>query len=117
MADSGKRPIEESAGRAKGSQGQLGHGKETNELRPRMVQTLAAHRVVQVAAAARHTAVVTDKGEVWTFGHGGYGRLGHNSVDRELKPKIVKALGGMHIAQITAGGGHTAFLTEKGEIL
>merc|ERR1712166_654215 len=101
----------------RGLQGQLGHGKETNELRPRIVQTLAAHKVVQVAAGARHTAVVTDKGQVWTFGYGGYGRLGHNSVERELRPRIVKALGGMHVAQITAGGGHTAFLTDRGEIL
>jgi hypothetical protein len=39
----------------------LGHGTESSELFPRIVQALAGSRVAQVAAGGAHTAVATGK--------------------------------------------------------
>ena len=62
-----------------GSTGKLGHGTEANEPLPRIVETSQRIRVIQVAAGANHTAMVTALGDVYTFGSGATGQLGHGS--------------------------------------
>ena len=37
-----------------------------------------------------HTAVITEEGKVFTWGFGGYGRLGHKQPQDELTPKEVQ---------------------------
>ena len=88
----------------RGLQGQLGHGGEENEPEPRQIDALSGLNVVQVTTGARHTAVVSDVGEVWTFGFGGYGRLGHGGCENEMLPrKIEGTLVGRHVTEIVAG--------------
>jgi len=41
--------------------------------------------VVMVAAGLQHTACVTAKGTLWTWGNGSFGQLGHG--DRELRQR------------------------------
>ena len=60
-----------------GDLGQLGHGGEENERVPRLVDALTGHKVVGASAGAIYTAVWTDVGELYTFGCGYAGRLGH----------------------------------------
>jgi regulator of chromosome condensation len=76
-----------------GDCGQLGHGgEEEEELVPRVVEALAGKRVVGAAAGGRHAVVWTEGGEVYTFGHGYSGQLGHGGTERELVPRVVEAL-------------------------
>lgn len=64
----------------RGSSGQLGHGDRVSQNVPKVVETLKGkHRIVQVAAGDRHTAVLTAEGEVLTFGNGTWGQLGHGN--------------------------------------
>ena len=71
-----------------GDAGRLGHGGEEEELLPRDVQALEGRKVV-CAAGAGHTVVRTDQDEIFTFGPGGGGRLGHGVRDNELVPRMV----------------------------
>jgi alpha-tubulin suppressor-like RCC1 family protein len=57
---------------------QLGHGGNEDELVPRLSEgVLVGKRVVGVAAGDAQTVVWTDEGKAYSFGSGGYGKLGH----------------------------------------
>ena len=79
--------------------GGLGHGskgQEKDELVPRLVEmsteTLAEKKVVGAAAGGNHTAALTPDGELFTFGCGDRGRLGHRETEKEPeRPRLVKA--------------------------
>lgn len=45
---------------------------------PRMISCLAEKKVTRFACGANHTIAVCSDGGVWSWGFGGYGRLGHN---------------------------------------
>jgi RCC1 and BTB domain-containing protein len=48
--------------------------------------------VVGASAGVYHTAVWTETGEVYTFGGGAFGLLGHGGEEGELVPRMVAAL-------------------------
>eukprot|EP00887_Chlorella_sp_A99_P000240 scaffold13.g240.t1 len=88
--------------------GQLGHGDdgsynkadssvkmvfEPNPV-PRIVGALAEKTVTRVACGQNHTIAVCSDGGVWTWGFGGYGRLGHKVQADEWKPRLVETLTG-----------------------
>lgn len=49
-------------------------------------------QVVHVAAGALHSAAVDTKGNLWSFGHGGYGQLGTGSIKHSYSPTLVPGL-------------------------
>jgi len=100
-----------------GDYGKLGHGAEDHELVPRLVEALAGKKVIGAAAGANHTAVWTDEGELFTFGTGRHGRLGHGGTQNELVPRQVESLAGKKVIGATSGMIHTAAWTEEGELL
>ena len=64
-----------------------------NELVPRLGQALAGEKVVAAAAGHDHTAAWTEAEELFTFGHGFYGKLGHGGqLQNEHVPRLVEAL-------------------------
>jgi len=64
-------------GQKKATGGRLGHGGEQNELVPSLVEALAGKKVLAEATDLNLTGLWTEAGEFLTFGHGGFGRLGH----------------------------------------
>jgi alpha-tubulin suppressor-like RCC1 family protein len=96
--------------------GQLGHGGNESELVPRVVEALAGKQVVGSAAGGDHSLVWTDTGELYTFGFGGSGRLGHGGNENEDVPRLVEALAGKHVVGAAAGVAHTVVLTDAGEL-
>ena len=98
--------------------GQLGHGKEKNTVLPRRVEgELVGNHAVQVSCGAQHTAVITSTGELFTFGAGEIGRLGHGGqVIGALVPRRVEALVGTRVVQVACGAAHTAVTTSTGEV-
>ncbi|KAI3430646.1 hypothetical protein D9Q98_005239 [Chlorella vulgaris] len=61
---------------------------------PRLIASLAEKTVTQVACGYNHTIAVCSDGGVWTWGFGGYGRLGHKVQQDEFKPRLVEVLMG-----------------------
>ncbi|CAE7405178.1 UVR8 [Symbiodinium natans] len=85
----------------------------------------AARRVVavyQVAAGTKHSVALTTTGSVFTWGHGGHGRLGlgqakvrgQNSYSAEFRPRLVTGLQGANVTYVAAGEAHTAAVDELG---
>lgn len=57
--------------------------------RPRVIESLRGIEVVDIAAGGAHSACITASGELFTWGKGRYGRLGHGDSEDHLKPKLV----------------------------
>lgn len=57
--------------------------------RPRVIESLRGVEVVDIAAGGAHSACITASGELFTWGKGRYGRLGHGDSEDQLKPKLV----------------------------
>ncbi len=73
--------------------------------RPRVIESLRGKDVVDIACGGAHSAVITAQGELYTFGKGRYGRLGHGDSDDQLKPKLVEALAGYRVVDVACGSG------------
>ncbi|CAN0498824.1 unnamed protein product, partial [Ectocarpus sp. 12 AP-2014] len=75
---------------------QLGIGTITLESElPKAIPALSAYRVVHVACGAQHSAAVTSCGDVFTWGRGTEGQLGHAS--RHLPPELNDAITGVQL--------------------
>ncbi|RWS12069.1 E3 ubiquitin-protein ligase HERC4-like protein [Dinothrombium tinctorium] len=74
-----------------GTYGQLGHGKQADEMFPRRVFELMGLEVTQVSCGRCHTlAVIGSKGRLYSFGLNGSGQLGTGlSRGTELTPRKV----------------------------
>ena len=61
-----------------------------------------------------HTAFITEKGSIYTFGSNHNGQLGlGNKIDSSSVP--VQILGFNNIVQVSCGSAHTVFLTAEGK--
>eukprot|EP00026_Physarum_polycephalum_P000610 Phypoly_transcript_00611.p1 GENE.Phypoly_transcript_00611~~Phypoly_transcript_00611.p1 ORF type:complete len:1420 (+),score=266.83 Phypoly_transcript_00611:78-4337(+) len=97
--------------------GQIGLGyQKTNQTTPKALPSMRGIIVVQLSCGAQRSAALTDKGEVYTWGRGDHGRLGHGDAASLPYPKLVAALRGIPIISISSGGGHNAALTASGEV-
>jgi len=99
-----------------GESGQLGHGGLADQLSPMVVEALKHKQVIFVAAGAVHTAVCTSDGEVYTWGSGAHGKLGHGGDADELFPRKLETLSGHSAVSVAAGHNHTVVCTETGEV-
>jgi alpha-tubulin suppressor-like RCC1 family protein len=69
-------------------------------------------RVVQVACGQSHNLALSDQGDVWAWGTGLYGQIGHGVEGSLHAPRLV--LAGKHIAQVACGRYHSIALTTFG---
>ncbi|XP_050228936.1 ultraviolet-B receptor UVR8 [Mercurialis annua] len=108
--------------------GQLGRGITCEGLQgPRVINAYAKFldeapelvKITRVSCGEYHTAAISDKGELYTWGLGNMGQLGHTSLqsgDKELLPRRVVALDGVVITDVACGGVHTCAVTQKGAL-
>mmetsp|Transcript_127348 Transcript_127348/g.254401 ORF Transcript_127348/g.254401 Transcript_127348/m.254401 type:complete len:641 (+) Transcript_127348:55-1977(+) len=100
-----------------GAFGKLGHGNRLAQTKPKLVSAMQGKRLVQVCLGPHHSAALTNKGEVFTWGQAG--RLGHASQGAEsdeMVPRQVTALSGVFVLQVDCGHGHCAVVTETGDV-
>ncbi|XP_023218340.1 E3 ubiquitin-protein ligase HERC2-like isoform X1 [Centruroides sculpturatus] len=101
-----------------GDDGKLGHGNRVNYDRPRLIEALKSKRIRNIACGSSHSAAVSSNGELYTWGLGEYGRLGHGDNLTQLKPKQVTALAGLRVVQVACGSrdAQTLALTDDGMV-
>lgn len=100
--------------------GQLGHGNKKRCSVPCRVVALdpsglsddkGADQIVWVGCGWRHTAAVTQRGKLLTWGWGKGGRLGHGDSEDVTTPKEVERLGGK-VKAASCGVNHTAVVVD-----
>ena len=99
-----------------GAAGRLGHGDAQNQLLPKKIEALAGQRVVTVSAGGSHSIALTAGGELWSWGSGVFGKLGHGDEQRQLLPKKVEALAGQRVVAVSAGACHSLAITADGAV-
>ncbi|KAL0694938.1 hypothetical protein Bca4012_062118 [Brassica carinata] len=114
--------------------GQLGHGTD-NEFnmkdssvklayearpRPKAIASLAGETIVKVACGANHTVAVDKNGFVYTWGFGGYGRLGHREQKDEWSPRRIDVFQRHNVlppnAIVSAGSANSACTAGGGQL-
>ncbi|XP_038725746.1 uncharacterized protein LOC120016866 isoform X2 [Tripterygium wilfordii] len=98
-------------------EGQLGYTSVDTQPTPRRVSSLKS-RIVAVAAANKHTAVVSESGEVFTWGCNREGQLGYGTSNSasNYTPRVVEFLKGKVFTGVAAAKYHTIVLGTDGEV-
>uniref|UniRef100_A0A2C9KCS9 B30.2/SPRY domain-containing protein n=1 Tax=Biomphalaria glabrata TaxID=6526 RepID=A0A2C9KCS9_BIOGL len=97
-----------------GDYGKLGLGGNHTQKSPKLIQGPLAQKVVKTMSAGyRHSAAVTVDGQLYTWGEGDYGRLGHGDKASRNVPKQVKDIG--PVGQVACGSSHTLAVSQDGK--
>ncbi|KAL3825650.1 hypothetical protein ACJIZ3_021679 [Penstemon smallii] len=98
-------------------EGQLGYTSVDTQPTPRRVSSLKV-RIVAVAAANKHTAVVSEAGEIYTWGCNKEGQLGYGTSNSasNYTPRVVEYLKGKSFTGVSAAKYHTIVLGSDGEV-
>jgi alpha-tubulin suppressor-like RCC1 family protein len=100
-----------------GDFGNLGHGDEETQLVPKAVKgILAGSVVVAIASGAVHSMATTDEGQLYAWGCGESGQLGHGDRNNCFVPRLVEALEGQRVSAVATGEDHSVVMTESGEV-
>ncbi|XP_058186614.1 ultraviolet-B receptor UVR8 isoform X6 [Rhododendron vialii] len=101
----------------RGEDGQLGHGDAEDRLLPTQLSALDDHEITSVTCGADHTTAFSEsRMQVYSWGWGDFGRLGHGNSSDLFTPQPIKALQGLQIRQIACGDSHCLAVTMEGEV-
>ena len=93
--------------------GLLGHGTEASHWIPkRVLGPLEGLQVAYITCGTWHTALITSAGQLFTFGDGTFGVLGHGNKDSVFYPREVETLMGLKTIAVSCGVWHTAAVVE-----
>lgn len=73
-------------------------------------------QVTDISIGNQHTLLLADDGTVWSFGYGGYGRLGNNSTENVSSAAPTKVIGLSNVVAIAAGFYHSLALKSDGTV-
>lgn len=71
--------------------------------------------IADLSCGGKHTIALTENGEVFTWGRGEFGRLGHRDQEHRVFPLMVTGFPDP-IRAIAGGGYHSMAVTERGEL-
>ncbi|KAI5237336.1 RCC1 domain-containing protein 1 isoform X1 [Manis pentadactyla] len=86
-------------------------------LRPPFYRPLAGElRARRLELGAEHALLLDGAGQVFSWGGGRHGQLGHGTLEAEPEPRVLEALQGLPVAEVAAGGWHSVCVSETGDI-
>lgn len=105
--------------------GQLGNGTRLNTFEPETLnraETWWRSCVAMMSGGDRHSAIVTEAGDLWCWGRGRHGQLCQATKVRNqdtldiLVPRVLDHLQNKVVVQVTCGARHTCILTTEGTL-
>ncbi|KAM4826145.1 RCC1 domain-containing protein 1 [Thomomys bottae] len=73
-------------------------------------------RARQLRLGAEHALLLGAAGQVFSWGGGRHGQLGHGTLEAEPQPRLLEALHGVAMVEVAAGGWHSLCLSEAGDV-
>ena len=84
---------------------------------PQLIESLSNESIIKISAGNNHSMAITELGELFTWGEGIYGQLGHGENKNEQYPKKVEYFcNKFKIIDCNGGATHSVVLTEDGFI-
>lgn len=96
--------------------GQLGYDVTYSQNEPRKIDDLDGMAVTDIAAGYYHSLVLTGDGDVYSFGKGDAGQLGHGDTKSTYIPTKIEELTDKTVTAISAGDSHSLALTDEGVV-
>ena len=98
-----------------GFKGKLGLGDDQNRLVPTPVPALKRKHIRSIACGSFHTIACTETGDVFSWGIGERGQLGHGDLENHKTPWPILGLQGVEIGAIAAGEAHSIASSRDGK--
>ncbi|XP_014230723.1 probable E3 ubiquitin-protein ligase HERC4 [Trichogramma pretiosum] len=83
---------------------------------PLLINNSSSVKFVDIACGFDHTLLLAENGYVYSMGMGTRGQLGHGDLEDCDEPKLIEALAGLKVTQISAKGWHNAVITDQGDL-
>jgi alpha-tubulin suppressor-like RCC1 family protein len=99
-----------------GGNGGLGNAVTTGDISTPVTTSAGGSNWKQLSAGDSHTAAIKTDGTLWTWGYGGYGRLGNGVTTGNISTPVTTSAGGTDWKQVSAGDSHTAAIKTDGTL-
>ncbi|XP_053514981.1 RCC1 domain-containing protein 1 isoform X4 [Artibeus jamaicensis] len=73
-------------------------------------------RARRLELGTEHALLLDEAGQVYSWGGGRHGQLGHGTLEAEPEPRLLEALQGLPMAEVAAGGWHSVCVSGAGEL-
>lgn len=84
---------------------------------PKLVESLTNEIITSIGCGARHYLAINLKGQIFTWGEGLKGQLGHGILDNELYPRKIDRLYGLIIKKAIGGNEHTILISSESVLI
>ena len=102
----------------RGEDGQLGHGDPEEADRPKAIWALVGKAVSDIHCGAEYSVAVSEQTkEIYSWGWGDFGRLGHADSADVFLPKPISSLSGKKVSAVACGDTHTLVILEGGRLM
>ena len=73
-------------------------------------------QVKQICCGGQHASALTEASQVYTWGRGTFGRLGHGNTAMVKQPRLIESLTNVRIVKIACGFAYSACVSADGEL-
>ncbi|XP_033756333.1 ultraviolet-B receptor UVR8-like isoform X2 [Pecten maximus] len=81
-----------------------------------LTSVLCAEPIVTVSCGKEHVLLLGQNRQIYSYGGGSRGQLGHGDVVCQKEPQLVEALAGVGFSSVAAGGWHSVALSDIGDV-